>query len=57
MKFFKVSAKSGVNVLKAYLTLVEDSYTYSYGKRKGRTVPIVIAEEKRPQKKEKSKCC
>lgn len=44
MKFFKVSAKSGVNVLKAYLTLVEEAYTYSYGKRKGRTVPILIAE-------------
>ena len=57
MKFFKVSAKTGANVTKAYHTLVEDAYTYSYSKRKGRTVPVVIAQDKSNGKNKKEKCC
>lgn len=44
MKYFKVSAKTGAGLEKAYHTLVEDSYTYSYTKRKGKTVPVVIGK-------------
>lgn len=57
MKFFKVSAKTQVNVTKAYHTLVEDAYTYSYSKRKGRTIPVLIAQDKKDNKKKKQKCC
>lgn len=46
VKFFKVSAKTGTNITKAYHTLVEEAYVYSYSKRKGKTVPIVIAQDK-----------
>ena len=53
MKFFKVSAKTQVNVTKAYHTLVEDAYTYSYSKRKGRTIPVLIAQDKKDNKKKK----
>jgi hypothetical protein len=43
MKFVKVSAKSGENIIKAYHDLVQDAYIYSNSKRKGATVPVVIS--------------
>lgn len=55
MKFVKVSAKSGEGLKEAYDSLVQEAYTYSYSKRKGKTVPVVINEKS--QKKSKKKCC
>jgi len=40
----KVSAKSGENINQAYYSLIEEAYTYSYSKRKGKTVPVVIID-------------
>lgn len=57
MKFFKVSAKTGESINKAYHSLVEEAYTYSYTKRKGKTVPVVIIKDKKEEPKAKKKCC
>lgn len=57
MKFMKVSAKNGLNVTQAYHSLVQDAYTYSYSRRKGRTVPVIISEKDKSKGKEKKKCC
>lgn len=44
MKFFKVSAKSGEGLHTAYDELVQEAYTYSYSRRKGKTIPVIIKD-------------
>lgn len=43
LPFIKVSAKSGLNIDEAYKKLIESAYLYSFGRRKGKTVPVVIS--------------
>ena len=56
MKFMKVSAKSGEGLHEAYDSLVQDAYTYSYGRRKDKTIPVVI-DKKNSKANKKKKCC
>ena len=55
MKFIKVSAKSGEGIHMAYDSLIQEAYTYSYSRRKGTTIPVIIKEAE--YKKKKKKCC
>lgn len=57
MKFMKVSAKSGENINQAYYSLIEEAYTYSYSKRKGKTVPVVIIDRSKVSNEQGKKCC
>ena len=56
MKFMKVSAKSGEGPHEPYDSLVQDAYTYSYGRRKDKTIPVVI-DKKNSKANKKKKCC